>query len=208
LSAFSRSRYSTLGGYAGDLVEIGRELKLKDAVLVGHSVSSMIGVLAAQQDPTLFSKIVMVGPSPCYINDGDYLGGFERSEIEGLLELLDSNPVGWAEMMAPAIMGNPERPELSEELRDSFCRTDPMMAQHFARVTFLSDNRADLAGVTAQCLILQCEKDAIAPAHIGEYVRERIANSKLVRLSATGHCPHLSSPSEVSQAIQEFLVEA
>ncbi len=204
-SAFHRTRYSTLNGYASDILEILDELGLTNVNFVGHSVSSMIGALAAIRRPELFENLIMVGPSPCYINDGDYVGGFARSDIEGLLDMLDKNHTGWSAMMAPIIIGNADRPDLAAELEASFCRTDPIFAQHFARVTFLSDNRADLKNVPTKTLILQCNQDSIAPASVGEYVHRCLPNSELVIMEATGHCPHLSAPGAVSKAIQAFL---
>lgn len=204
-SAFDRSRYGTLEGYADDVLSICEALAVKDAVFVGHSVSSMIGVIAAGKDPSRFNTLVLVGPSPCYVNDAGYVGGFTRSDIDGLLEFLDSNHLGWSSTMAPVIMGNSDRPELSEELTNSFCRTNPEIAKHFARVTFLSDSRDDLPRVKAKCLILQCTDDAIAPRVVGDYVHERIPDSHLRVLRATGHCPHLSEPEETAAAMRDFL---
>jgi len=205
LSAYSREKYSTLHGYAVDVVEICRELHLSDVIFVGHSVSSMIGLLAAKQAPELFSRLVMVGPSPRYIDDEDYMGGFSAAQIEELLEFLDSNHLGWSQAMAPTIMGNADRPELGEELTNSFCRTDPEIAKQFARTTFTSDNRNDLAAVTIPTLVLQCSDDVIAPREVGEYVHAHIANSELVYLKATGHCPNLSAPEETTAAIRAFV---
>lgn len=205
LSAFQPGKYSSLNDYARDVLEICHELGLQNAIFVGHSVGAMIGVLAAIQEPSLFSKLVLIGPSPCYINDGDYIGGFTRIDIDGLLESLDSNHLGWSHAMAPVIMGNPERPELAEELANSFCRTDPEIAKHFARVTFLADNRADLPSLMVPSLILQCSQDAIAPAEVGDYVQRHLANSSLVLLKATGHCPQLSAPEETVAAMIEGL---
>jgi len=204
-SAFSRTRYSTLSGYAADVLEIIDELKLEQVNFVGHSVSSMIGALAAIERPELFESLIMIGPSPSYINQDDYVGGFERSDIEDLLEMLDNNHSGWSAMMAPIIMGNPERPELAGELEASFCKTDPIHAQHFARVTFLSDNRADLPKLRTRTLILQSSEDAIAPAGVGQYVHKCLPESQLIVMEAKGHCPHLSSPALVTEAIQTFL---
>jgi len=204
-SAYSRGKYESLKGYASDVLEICRELGLTRAIFVGHSVSAMIGVLAALQEPDRFERLVLVGPSPRYIDDGDYTGGFSREDIEGLLESLDSNYLGWSSAMAPVIMGNPDRPELGSELTNSFCRTNPEIAKHFARVTFLSDNRADLPNLKVRSLILQCQDDAIAPRSVGEYVHRQIADSELVLLEATGHCPNLSAPRETIAAIQGFL---
>ena len=207
ITAFNRVKYETLHGYANDVLEICRALDLKQAIFVGHSVSAMIGALAAIKEPERFEKLVMIGPSPCYINgeEDGYIGGFGREDIEELLESLDSNYLGWSTTMAPVIMGNPDRPELGEELSNSFCRTNPEIAKHFARTTFLSDNRADLAKISTRSLILQCSEDVIAPMEVGEYVHQHIADSELVVLDATGHCPNLSAPEETIAAIQKFL---
>ena len=204
-TAYDSQKYSQLSGYADDVIEIGQALGLKGAVFVGHSVSAMIGVLAAIKDPTLFESLILVGPSARYIDDGDYVGGFSTQQIEELLSFLEENHMGWSAQMAPAIMGNPDRPELGEELTNSFCRTDPAIAKEFARVTFLSDNRADLAKVHARTLILQCSEDIIAGPQVGAYVQRNIPNSKMVVLKATGHCPNLSAPDEVVDAIRDFL---
>jgi len=205
--AFDPGRYGSLHGYATDVLEICRELDLDDIVFVGHSVSAMIGALAAAEDPARFGRLVLIGPSPRYIDDEGYVGGFTRDDIEGLLEAIDSNYLGWSSQMAPVIMGNEDRPELGEELTNSFCRADPEIARQFARVTFLSDNRADLGRVTTPSLILQCSRDAIAPEVVGDYVHSRLPGSKLVQLSATGHCPNLSAPEETVAAIKAFLAE-
>ena len=205
LKAYDKSKYSTLAGYADDVVEIGRELGLKDAVFVGHSVSSMIGALAVQKAPGMFAKLVMVGPSARYIDDDDYVGGFSEQQIEELLQFLDSNHMGWSAQMAPAIMGNPDRPELGEELTNSFCRTDPEIAKAFARVTFKSDNRADLSKVDIPTLVLQCSEDIIASKEVGEFVHHGITGSEFVLLEATGHCPNLSAPDEVIAAMKTFV---
>src|ERR1700749_1468558 len=205
LSAYDQRKYSTLSGYAEDVVEIGRELGLKDAVFVGHSVSAMIGVLASLKAPGMFSQLVLVGPSARYIDDGDYVGGFSEKQIGELLEFLEDNHMGWSAAMAPSIMGNPDRPELGEELTNSFCRTDPEIAKAFARVTFTSDNRADLPKVTVPTLILQCREDIIAGSEVGEFVQREIPGSKLVMLNATGHCPNLNAPTEVAAAMRAFV---
>src|SRR3712207_6842498 len=205
LSAYDPEKYASLRGYATDVVEICRELELSDVVLVGHSVSAMTGVLALQEAPELFGALVMIGPNPRYIDDGDYVGGFSRNDIVGLLDALDSNHLGWSAQMAPVIMGNPDRPELAEELTNSFCRTAPDIARQFARVTFLSDNRADLPGVCVPTLVLQCRQDAIAPEVVGRYVHDHVPGSVFTQLSATGHCPHLSAPEETTAAIRAFL---
>jgi sigma-B regulation protein RsbQ len=205
LSAYDPQKYASLRGYASDIVEVCRELDLTDVVLVGHSVSSMIGVLMLQEAPELFGALVMVGPNPRYVDDGDYVGGFSRTDIAGLLDALDANHLGWSAQMAPVIMGNPERPELAEELTNSFCRTDPDIARQFARVTFLSDNRSDLADVAVPTLILQCSEDVIAPEVVGRFVHKSIPGSRFVQLAATGHVPHLSAPEETTAAIRAFL---
>jgi sigma-B regulation protein RsbQ len=204
-AAYDIDRHSTLAGYAEDVLDICRELELRDVVFVGHSVSAMIGVLAARREPERFAKLVLVGPSPRYIDDGDYLGGFSAADITELLESLDSNYLGWSSAMAPVIMGNPEQPELAEELTASFCRSDPDLARRFARVTFLSDNRADLAAVATPTLVLQSSSDVIAPVAVGEYVRDAMPAARLVLLDATGHCPNLSAPEATVDAISSFV---
>ena len=205
LNAYDSAKYSTLAGYADDVLEIGNELDIKDAVFVGHSVSAMIGLLASLKAPGMFTSLVMVGPSPRYIDDDEYIGGFKEQQITELLDFLADNHMGWSTAMAPAIMGNAERPELAEELTNSFCRTDPEIAKQFARVTFNSDNRSDLASVKIPTLVLQCSEDVIAPVAVGEYVHRQIPNSKLVILKATGHCPNLSAPEEVIEAMRGFV---
>jgi sigma-B regulation protein RsbQ len=205
LRAYDRTKYASLDGYAADVLEICRELELRDVIFVGHSVSAMIGVLAAAREPERFAKLILVGPSPRYIDDDGYQGGFTRTDIEGLLDALDSNFLGWSQIYAPAIMGRPDRPDLSEELTNSFCRTDPEIARQFARVTFLSDNRADLRRVTTPSLVLQCSDDIIAPRSVGEFVHEQLPGSELVHLQAKGHCPNLSAPEETVAAIKRFL---
>jgi len=205
LSAYDRTKYSSLSGYADDVVEIGRELGLKDAVFVGHSVSSMIGVLAARKAPGMFGKLVLVGPSARYIDDEGYVGGFSATQIEELLQFLESNHMGWSTQMAPMIMGNPDRPELGQELTNSFCRTDPEIAKAFARVTFTSDNRKDLPSVTIPTLVLQCSEDIIASQEVGEFVNRNISDSRMIVLKATGHCPNLSAPEEVIAAMRTFV---
>lgn len=205
LSAYDPRKYATLQGYADDLVEVLEALDLPPAVIVGHSVSAMIGMLAELKAPERVAAQVMVGPSPCYINDGDYVGGFTRQDIDGLLEALESNYLGWSSNMAPAIMGAPDRPELGVELTNSFCRTDPEIAKQFARATFLSDHRAELPKLRSQTLILQCSDDMIAPLSVGEYMRRCIPNSTLEIIENVGHCPHLSSPSASVAAMETFL---
>ena len=207
LSAYDPERYSTLDGYADDVLEICAELDLHDVVFVGHSVSAMVGVLAAVRQPERFSHLVLIGPSPRYIDDTDYVGGFRREDIDELLESLESNYLGWSRAMAPAIVGNPDRPELGAELTESFCRTDPEIQKRFARATFLSDNRADLERVTTPALVLQCSHDVIAPDEVGRYVHQQLPDSRFVQLEATGHCPNLSAPEETAAAIDAYLAE-
>lgn len=205
LGAYNKTRYSSLNGYADDLLEIAKDLHLSDAIFVGHSVSSMIGLIASLRKPELFSKMIFVGPSARYINDIDYIGGFERSDIDDLLDTMEKNYIGWANYLAPVIMKNPDRPELGEELAESFCSTDPIIARKFAEVTFLSDNRQDLHKVTVPALLLQCSDDLIAPLEVGAYLADHIPFSTLKIMNATGHCPHLSHPAETIRLIKEYL---
>ncbi len=205
VSAFNKVKYASLQGYADDVLEICDALGLDKAIFVGHSVSAMIGALAAIKEPARFEKLVMIGPSPCYINKDGYYGGFSSDDIEELLESLDSNYLGWSAAMAPVIMGNPDKPELGEELTNSFCRTNPEIAKHFARTTFLSDNRADIKKLTTKSLILQCSEDLIAPLEVGAFMHRNIPESKLIIMKATGHCPNLSAPEETVTAIGSFL---
>jgi sigma-B regulation protein RsbQ len=205
VGAFDPQRYSTLDGYAADVLAICDELALRDVIFVGHSVSAMIGVLAAAARPELFARLVLIGPSPRYIDDQAYAGGFSREDIEELLSAMDSNYLGWSGLMAPAIMGAEQPAELQAELTESFCRADPAIARHFARVTFLSDNRADLSGVRTPSLVLQSHDDIIASVAVGEYVDRELPDSRLVMLDATGHCPNVSAPDEVIAAMRDFL---
>ncbi|HEX5113595.1 MAG TPA: alpha/beta hydrolase [Pseudonocardiaceae bacterium] len=205
LTEWSEQRYSNLRGYADDILDICRELDLHDVMLVGHSVSAMIAVLAANQEPARFAKLVLLTPSPRYVDDGDYRGGFSRADIDELLESLESNYLGWSATMAPVIMGNPDRPELGDELTNSFCRTDPEIARVFARTTFLSDNRADLPKVTVPTLVIQSAQDAIAPPEVGRFTHQQIPGSRLVTLDAVGHCPQLSAPDATAAAIADFV---
>jgi sigma-B regulation protein RsbQ len=204
-AAYDPERYSSLSGYADDILQICDALHLDDVIFVGHSVSAMIGVLAERARPDLFAALVLVGPSPRYVDDEGYVGGFSESDIHELLDSLDSNYLGWSSAMAPVIMANPERPELGQELTSSFCRTDPDIARRFARVTFLGDSRNDLRGVEAPTLVLQCTDDVIAPVEVGRYVHDAIPGSTLTMLEATGHCPNLSAPEETREAIERFL---
>jgi sigma-B regulation protein RsbQ len=204
-ASYDPQRYATLDGYASDVLEICAALDLQDVVFVGHSVSSMIGALAAATEPGRFARLVMVGPSPKYLDADGYVGGFTEDDIRELLDSLDSNYLGWSSAMAPVIMGNPDRPELGAELVESFCRTDPDIARRFAHVTFMSDNRDDLPRVQTPTLVLQCRSDVIAPVAVGEYVARRLPHAELVMLDATGHCPNLSAPAETTAAIAGFV---
>lgn len=204
-AAFDRRKYASLEGYARDLIDVCRAAGLERPVLVGHSISAMIAIVAARMAPELFSRLVLLAPNPCYLRDGDYDGGFTREDIEQLLDTLDSNFFSWARMMAPVIMNAPERPELAEELANRFCAMDPRVARHFARVTFLSDCRHELPHVQLPCLVLQCSDDALAPLQVGEYLRERLPHAELAVMRATGHCPHLSAPQETIELIRGYL---
>jgi sigma-B regulation protein RsbQ len=205
LGAYNAERYSDLNGYAQDVLDIIHELHLQNVILVGHSVSSMIGMLAGIKEPDTFEKIIFVGPSPRYINDGQYVGGFEKKDIEELLDTMDKNYIGWANFLGPAIMKNPERPELAEELTESFCSTDPVIARRFAEVTFFSDNRNDLNKLKVPSLIMQCSDDLIAPTHVGEFLHAQMPGSTFRLMKATGHCPHMSAPEETIAVIQDYL---
>ena len=205
LSAYNAERYSNLNGYAQDVLEVCEALEFRDVIFVGHSVSSMIGIIAAIKQPELFSDLILVGPSPCYINDNGYTGGFERKDIEELLDTMDRNYIGWANFLAPAIMKNPDRPELAEELTESFCSTDPKIARQFAMATFLSDNRRDLKKLKNPALVMQCSDDIIAPYQVGNYVHAELPGSTLKVLKATGHCPHMSHPEETIQVMKDYL---
>lgn len=209
LNAYSVEKYNSLDAYAEDVLDIIHELDLHDVTFVGHSVAAMIGALAVRREPDRFANLVMVGPSPRYLDDAEtgYTGGFSDADVAELLESVDSNYLGWSRVMAPVIMGNPDRPELGDELTNSFCRTDPVVARQFAEVTFTSDNRADLPGITVPTLILQCSNDVIAPQSVGTYVHENIPGSRLVVMEATGHCPNLSAPGETVAAMKKFLNE-
>ncbi|UEL27743.1 alpha/beta fold hydrolase [Pseudarthrobacter sp. L1SW] len=206
-SAYDRAKYGSLEGYAADLLEICASLDLDDVILVAHSVSAMIAVIAAAQEPERFSRLVLVAPSPRYTDDtaSGYVGGFSREDIEGLLVSLDSNYFAWAEALAPMAMGNPEEPGLAEELHTSLCRTNPSIARHFARVTFLSDTRHVLEKVRTESLVLQCSDDLLAPLEVGAYVHRQLRGSAFVQLQATGHCPHVSAPEATAAAIQQYL---
>ncbi|MET0465526.1 MAG: alpha/beta hydrolase [Chitinophagaceae bacterium] len=207
LAAYSFDKYDTLDGYVDDILEVIDELQLKEVTFVGHSVGALMGIIAAIRRPEIFSRLILVSPSPSYINEGAYTGGFTRPQINELLEALEDNHLGWSMTMAPVIMGNPDRKELGEELANSFCRTDPAIAKQFARTTFLSDKRHIIGQTPVPSLILQCSSDVIAPVEVGEYMHEQMPASTLVILNATGHCPNLSAPAETISAIQDYLHE-
>ena len=209
LQAYSAERYGDLNGYARDVLDICAELELIRVVFVGHSVSGVVGMLASIREPERFDRLILVGPSPCYINDPPaYVGGFERADIEGLLDVMEKNYIGWANFLAPVVMKNQERPELTRELEESFCSTDPRIARRFAEATFFSDNRSDVPRVTIPSLIMQCSEDAIAPLGVGDYLHRHLPQSTLRVMKATGHCPHMSHPDETIQIIKEYLTAA
>jgi len=203
-ASWDAQKYSSLTGYAADVVDLVRELDLHEVVFVGHSVAAMIGALAVIAEPGRFAKLIMLTPSPRYVDDGDYRGGFSRSDIDELLESLELNYLGWSHAMAPVIMGTPDRPELEDELAETFCRNNPTYARVFARAMFLSDNRDDLARIPVPTLVIECAQDAIAPREVGAYVQQRIPGSRLVTLDATGHCPQVSAPDATAAAISDF----
>lgn len=206
LDAYDPDRYSTLEGYAKDVVEICEALDLRDTILVGHSVSSMICLLAEKAIPERIAKIIMICPSPRYINDApNYVGGFEHADVEGLLDMISRNQPGWANYLAGVVAKNPDQPALANELEASFCAMDPHIARRFAAATFLADNRADLQGFNKPTLILQCAQDSVAPPEVGDYLHQHLVNSQLRRMQATGHCPHMSHPQETIQLITEYL---
>jgi sigma-B regulation protein RsbQ len=206
IPSYNQERYSSLQGYAQDILDIIETLNLRNIILVGHSVSSMIGLLAAIQKPECFNNLIMVGPSPCYINKDGYVGGFDHKDIEGLLETMEKNYIGWANFLAPQIMKNADRPELGQELTESFCSTDPIIASEFARATFFSDNRNDLSKLQVPSLVLQCSDDLIAPKEVGEYLHKNLPKSTLRIMKAKGHCPHMSEPKETTDLIKDYLL--
>ena len=209
LSAYDAEKYASLHGYVTDLLEVVERFAAGPVIFVGHSVSAMIGLLATIAAPERFLAQIMIGPSPCYVNDSDgsYIGGFSRQDIDELLTSVESNYLGWSSAMAPVIMGAPSQPELAVELTNSYCRTDPDIAKHFARVTFLSDHRADLPKSTVPALILQCSDDLIAPRSVGQYMQRVLPHSTLTIIDNVGHCPHLSSPCASSAAMEDFLAK-
>ena len=209
LQAYSAERYGALQGYAQDVLDICAALELREVIFVGHSVSGVVGMLASIREPERFARLILVAPSPCYINDPpDYVGGFDRADIEGLFDLMEKNYIGWANFLAPVVMKNEERPELTRELEESFCSTDPKIARRFAEATFFSDNRGDLPKVNVPSFIMQCSEDAIAPLEVGDYLRRNLAGSQLHVMEATGHCPQMSHPEETIRIIKEYLATA
>lgn len=205
IESYNANRYGDLEGYVQDVLDVYKALDLEDAIFVGHSVSSVIGMLASIREPRRFARLILIGPSPCYINEPGYVGGFERADITGLLEVMEKNYIGWANYLAPVVMKNPDQPQLAQELEESFCSTDPKIARRFAEVTFFSDSRKDLAKVKTPSLIMQCSEDAIAPLEVGDYLARHLAQSELQVMKATGHCPHLSHPEETIKIIKEYL---
>eukprot|EP01013_Petalomonas_cantuscygni_P004879 TRINITY_DN15338_c0_g1_i1.p2 TRINITY_DN15338_c0_g1~~TRINITY_DN15338_c0_g1_i1.p2 ORF type:complete len:267 (-),score=70.09 TRINITY_DN15338_c0_g1_i1:31-831(-) len=202
------TRYETLDGHAEDVVEILEELDLRDVTLVGHSVSAMIASLAAISAPDRIARLVLVAPSPCFLNDGDYIGGFEKTDLEGILDLMDENYLGWASQFAPQIAGEPGGGPAADDLTQSFCQTDPDVARHFGRVTFMSDRRADVPRTNRPALILQCSDDLLAPVGVGEWMHRSIEGSTLEVLPVNGHCPHMTAPDLTLGAIRRFLAAA
>lgn len=205
LSAYDRQRHGTLQGHADDLIEILTALEIEGAVIVGHSVSAMIAALAAISEPARIGQLVMVAPSPCYLEDGDYHGGFAREDLHELIDAMDENYVSWAYQLAGVANGPSNDAAYSEALGRRFCATDHRIARHFARVTFLSDHRADMPKVPVPTLVLQCSDDAIAPVFVGDWLRQAIPDATLTHLNATGHCPHVTAPEETTAAIRKYL---
>ncbi|MCC3158727.1 alpha/beta hydrolase [Hymenobacter sp. 15J16-1T3B] len=203
--AYDPLKYASLQGYAQDVLDICQELDLSDVTLVGHSVGGMIGALAAIREPDRFARLLLLCPSPYYLNEADYHGGFDRADIDNMLGFMERDFVEWADSFAPLIMGNPDRPTLSAELIHSFCQNDPAIAKQFARVTFLSDNRPDLVQLRTPCLLVQCAEDLIAPLEVGDYLRETIPQATLVTLPVSGHCPHVSAPRETLAALEAYM---
>ncbi len=206
ISSYDRDKYGSLQGYAQDVLDIINALELQSVIFVGHSVSGMIGMLASIRQPGHFERLIMLGPSPRYLNDlPDYYGGFDRSDIDELLGMMEMNFIGWASYLAPIVMQNADRKGLAEELEKSFCSRDPHIARQFAEVTFLSDCRSSLDLAATPTLILQCADDSISPVEVGDYLHSHLRNSELRHLEAKGHYPHLSHPQETSHCIKEYL---
>ncbi|MDQ2793984.1 MAG: alpha/beta hydrolase [Bacteroidota bacterium] len=205
LAEYSRERHGQLAGHADDLLDVLRTLALYDVLFVGHSVGAMIGVIAAVREPRRFQKMVLISPSPRFINEKGYAGGFEQKDINELLAAMDADYHGWAQGISPVMMGADESPELVMELSNSFVRTNPEIARHFARVTFLSDTRAELGFLTTPTLVVQSAHDVIAPLAVGHYINEQLADSRIEVIETGGHCPHLSAPQQTLAAIDAFL---
>lgn len=208
LTAYDRTRYGSLHGHAADLLDVIDEFATGPVIVVGHSVSAIIAMLATIAAPERFAAQVMIGPSPSYLDDGDYTGGFTRADIDELLATMEANYLGWSQRFAPAVMGAPDRPDLRAELIASFCRNDPVIARHFAGVTFLSDHRADVPKSNVPALILQCTDDLIAPRAVGAWLHRHLLRSSLAMIENIGHCPHMSTPSASVRAIDLFLAQA
>lgn len=204
-NAYSSEKYQSLQGYVQDVLDIIETLSLQNSIFVGHSISAMIGLLASIQHPDYFKKLIMIGPSPCYLNDDGYRGGFERSDIAELLDMMEMNFTGWASYMAPIAMSNPDQPALTQELKQTFIAADPIIAKEFAEVTFLSDHRSELSKVSVPSLIIQCSEDSIVPIGVGDYLHHHLKNSTLQLMEAKGHYPHISHPNETIQCIADFL---
>ncbi|WP_426490641.1 alpha/beta fold hydrolase [Hymenobacter sp. 102] len=204
-TAYEPPRYASLDGYAHDVLDICQQLGLRQVTLIGHSVGAMIGILAAIREPQLFQQLLLLCPSPCYLNEGSYHGGFARRDLEQMLDFMEQDFVGWAEYITPFIMGNPDRPSLTAELAHSFCQNDPVIARQFARVTFLGDNRADVAQCQTPCLLVQCAEDVIAPLEVGDYLQACLPHARLITLPVAGHCPHVSAPTETLSALEAYM---
>jgi sigma-B regulation protein RsbQ len=206
LSAFDRQRYSSINGYAQDIIDVCEALYINEAVFIGHSVSCSAGIVAANLHPEYFSQLVLIGPSPCFLNlPPDYLGGFDKQDLEELLELMDQNFVGWANYLAPVVAGLSGEGQIAGELSASFCSTDPLVAKTFARTTFFADNRKDFEQNNIPCLLLQHEKDTLAPLNVGEYLNSNTAKSTYRVLDVVGHCAHMSHAELVSETIKKYL---
>lgn len=205
MSCYDPADYSSLEGYAQDVIDICHALQLRDVILVGHSVSGMIGAMAARQEPHRFSRIIMLGPSACYINDVNYKGGLERNMVEGIIASIESGSGEWPHQLGPVVMGNPDRPELADELISLFCNVAPEVARQFARATFLTDSRASLSGLNVPTLILQCTNDIVAPEEAGAFIHKHVPDSTFIKMKATGHVPQVSAPEETVQIMKSYL---
>lgn len=206
LSAFEPNKYSNLSGYVQDLLDVLCATELRDAIFVGHSVSSMIGLLASLRNPEYFSNLIMIGPSPCYLNHPpEYYGGFEKDDLLGLIELMEKNYIGWANVFSNTLINTSARTDVANNLENRFCSTDPKVMNTFAQACFFADNRKEIQEATIPSLILQCSEDIIAPKEVGIYLKENMPNSTLEYMNATGHCPHMSDPEETIDAIKAYL---